>query len=422
MIFGEIGTFAKAFASFEERPGQRKMMNEVHDAFNDHAHALIEAGTGTGKSMAYLVPSAYYAKTKKKPVVISTYTIPLQEQLLQRDLRLLASVLPFSIKTAVLKGRGNYLDLRKFEHAMQQPDDDSYDVRLTKAQILIWLLETDYGDVEELNLSSGGKTFWLTVQSDGVSDLGKYNPWFSRCFYHRSRRNAQSADLIITNHALLLTDVVQSNALLPTYSHAVIDEAHHLEEAASNHFGVSTSYLSFGFAISRLGEGQDHSAIQKLLKLAKAHGLTLTLKNAEEALSLLKEDVDELFRMIHVFALGEGNNATDVGRISYVFKSFSEQGSLWQAILECAMRIQLHGEKTLAEVTQAYTLVSEEKELTYATRATLADIQAAIAMFEEQVQSVYELLLEYDDQFVYWIEAEPKGQKMPLIYMQSRLK
>lgn len=410
-IFGEIGTFAKAFASFEERPGQRQMMTEVYDAFNDHAHALIEAGTGTGKSMAYLVPSAYYAKTIKKPVVISTYTIPLQEQLLQRDLQLLSSVLPFSIKTAVLKGRGNYLDLRKFEQVMQQIDDDSYDVRLTKAQILIWLLETDYGDVEELNLSSGGKTFWLTVQSDGVSDLGKYNPWFSRCFYHRSRRNAQSADLIITNHALLLTDVVQSNALLPTYSHAVIDEAHHLEEAASNHFGVSTSYLSFGFAISRLGEDQEHSAIQKLLKVAKALGLTLNLKGAEEALILLKEDVDELFRMIHVFALGEGNNATDVGRISYVFKSFSEQGSLWQAILECAMRIQLHGEKTLLEVTQAYTLTSEEKELTYATRATLADIQAAIAMFEEQVQSVYELLLEYDDQFVYWIEAEPKGAK-----------
>lgn len=127
--------------------------------------------------------------------------------------------------------------------------------------------------------------------------------------------------------------------------------------------------------------------------------------------------------MIHVFALdAQESNATDVGRISYVYKSFSEEGSLWQAILECAMRLQLHGEQVLAALKAAYQVVEEKVEEDYESRSLLADTQGAIAAFEETVQLLYELLLEYDDNYVYWIEVEPKGAKMLLICMQSRLK
>ncbi|PAD11384.1 ATP-dependent DNA helicase DinG [Shouchella clausii] len=412
-LFSSSGAIARVFDSFEDRPGQKQMMKEVYAAFEEHAHALIEAGTGTGKTLAYLVPSAYFAYSQKKPVVLSTYTIPLQEQLLQRDLRLLASIVPFPLRTAVLKGRSHYLDLRKFEQALQQLENDSYDVCLTKAQLLVWLLETDYGDVEELNLTTGGRSFWPMVQSDPESDLGKYNPWFSRCFYHRSRRQAKKADLIITNHALLLTDVVQTHSILPSYSHAVIDEAHHFQEAASAYFGLTASFLSVSFAIQRIGDDHhEYGAIARLEALGEQMKQPLALSDAKEGLARFREDTDELFRMIHVFALdAQGSNATDVGRISYVYKSFSEEGSLWQAILECAMRLQLHGEQVLTTVKAAYQVVEEKVEEDYESRSLLADTQGAIAAFEETVQLLYELLLEYDDNYVYWIEVEPKGAK-----------
>ncbi|MBM7840192.1 ATP-dependent DNA helicase DinG [Alkalihalobacillus xiaoxiensis] len=410
-LLGEDGWLSSVFDTFETRAGQKEMMNQVYQTFEDHAHHLIEAGTGTGKSLGYLIPSAFYAKKTKKPVVISTYSIPLQEQLLQRDLKLLSKILPFQIRMTVLKGRSHYLDLRKFERALTENEEDSYDVCLSKAQILVWLLETDYGDMEELNLSSGGRMFWKAVQSDGVSDLGSYNPWFSRCFYHRSRRNAQNADLIITNHALLLTDVVQKSSIIPTYSHVVVDEAHHLEEAASDHFGQTTNHLSFGFAFSRLTDNTQNSAIKKLEQLLVQKQINYSLSSAVKAIQLAKEDVDELFRMLHVFALTVETGATDVGRISYVYDSFNEQGSLWQGILESAMRIQVAGESVVKELSQACLLVKDSEAMSYLDRSSLADIYTVIGSFEEQVQLVYELLLEQDDQFVYWIEAEPKGAK-----------
>lgn len=203
----------------------------------------------------------------------------------------------------------------------------------------------------------------------------------------------------------------KKNSIIPTYSHVVVDEAHHLEEAASDHFGQTTNHLSFGFAFSRLTDNTQNSAIKKLEQLLVQKQMNYSLSSAVEAIQLAKEDVDELFRMLHVFALTVETGATDVGRISYVYDSFNEQGSLWQGILESAMRIQVAGESVVKELSQACLLVKDSEAMSYLDRSTLADIYTVIGSFEEQVQLVYELLLEQDDQFVYWIEAEPKGAK-----------
>ncbi|WP_059105142.1 ATP-dependent DNA helicase DinG [Shouchella shacheensis] len=413
LLFGEDGTFAQAFSSYETRLGQTQMMHEVNHAFREHQHALIEAGTGTGKSLAYLLPAAYYAKQAKKPVVISTYTIPLQEQLLKRDLPLLEAVTPFPVHVAVLKGRRHYLDLRKFEQSLASIAEDSYDVLITKAQLHVWLLETERGDVEELNLTSGGRNFWFQVQSDGASDLGKYNPWASRCFYHRARQATLKAELVITNHALLLTDVTQAGHVLPSYSHAVIDEAHHLEEAAGDYFGVKTDYVSLSFVLQKLDRNEEQSVVGTLEEIGGRLAKTIALQETRDTLSLVKEDVDELFRMLHAYTLKASEQGpTDIGRASHMYKSFSEKGTLWQGVLECAMRIQMNGESVLQAFEYASAVLTEASEtMSYIDRSRLADAKTTIAIFSEHLQALYELLLEYDETFAYWMEAEPKGAK-----------
>jgi ATP-dependent DNA helicase DinG len=409
------GAISTAFSAYEARKGQVQMMEEVDDAFHQFQHKLIEAGTGTGKSLAYFVPATFYSIETGNPVVISTQTIPLQEQLLTRDLPLLQKILPFPIRVALLKGRSHYLCLRKFEQSLQSLEGDTYDVLLTKAQILIWLTETEHGDVEELNLTSGGKSYWFEVQSDSTSDLGKDSPWFSRCFYYRARRRAQQANVIITNHALLFTDLVHKHRLLPTYSHAIIDEAHHLEATASEHLGMKADYLSFSFLLQRLGSSWEDGMLKHLYLLLADQKLEkgVRLSEINKLLPHVKEELDELFRMIHRYVLQNQKTASsDTGRLRYRYESFNEQGTLWQAILECAMRVHMGMKDLYRHLIESVRGFDDIKEsMPYKERGFLADIESVIETLFEEEQHVYELLLEADPNFVYWIEVEPRGAK-----------
>ena len=158
LIWERDGGLSSLDDRFDKREGQTKMMREVWTAFQNHEHALIEAATGIGKSLGYLVPAAIHAKQTGKPVVISTYTTLLQQQMINRDIPLLEKIFPFPVKAAVLKGRSHYLSIRKFKHILQE-DDDNYDSVLAKAQILVWLTDTETGDLSEINLPSGGKLY-----------------------------------------------------------------------------------------------------------------------------------------------------------------------------------------------------------------------------------------------------------------------
>ncbi|TSB46945.1 ATP-dependent DNA helicase DinG [Alkalicoccobacillus porphyridii] len=413
-FLGDDSLLKKAFSQYEHRAGQGQMMNIVYQAFTDNQHALIEAGTGTGKSLAYLLPAALYAFESQKPVVISTQTIPLQDQLLLRDAPLLQSIMPVPLRIALLKGRSHYLDLRKFELSLDREDDYSYDVILSKSQILVWLTQTDYGDAEELNLPSGGKSFWYEVQSDAASDLGRYSPWFSRCFYHRARKRARQAHIIITNHALLLTDIVHNQQLIPSYTHVVLDEAHHLEDTASERLGIRTDYLSFAFLLGRLADTSEDGILYKMSKLAKKAGhpsdkwLECSSK-LEEA----KVEVDELFRMIHEYAIqAKKKGSSDIGRVRYAYRAFDEPGELWSAILECVMRVHSVISHVCLELERLSTLIENElTQFEYRERALWSDGMRMIASLCEEDEQLYELLLEYDQNQVYWIEAEPKGAK-----------
>lgn len=414
-LVNQDGQLANVFTDYEVRTGQQEMMDEVNDALSESKHLLIEAGTGTGKSIAYLLPSVFWAKNEQKPVVISTQTIPLQQQLLDRDIPLLKNVTPFPFHVALLKGRNHYLCLRKFEQrVMGSYDEDNYDTLLSMGQILIWLTETTTGDVEELNLPSGGRAFWHEVKSDAATCLGNRCPWFSRCFYQTARKNAQQAEIIITNHALLFTDLVHKKSLLPSYSQVIIDEAHHLEEVACDHLGEQTDYVTFAYLWNRFGTLETKGIVKRFHMVAEQYELDhgASLHQFVQVGQQVKEEIDELFRMLRAFVEKQAVGKTEIGRISYRYMAHEESGPLWSNITEVALRMLMYSknmEQLGMKLAKPLELIKDG--LTLEERGVLTDFKSWLQSWQEETTKIERLLLEYDPNLVYWMETDERGAK-----------
>ena len=230
---------------YEERPGQIDMLQAIVRAFNSREHLMIEAGTGVGKSLAYLIPSMLWAAANDTPVVISTATRNLQSQLTNSDIPRALAVLgdrAAKFKVALLKGRGNYLCLRAVGDffsagywTMSKEEQDEM------PHFIKWLTTTPDGDLDQYE---GLQRSLLTCPSEECS--GRRCPFYSRCFVYRARKKAAEADLIIANHSLVLAEATGGNAtILPAYGRLVLDEAHNLEE-------IATEYLSYEFSMPAL--------------------------------------------------------------------------------------------------------------------------------------------------------------------------
>ena len=192
---------------------------------------MVEAGTGTGKSLAYLVPSIARAVRFGERVVVSTNTHTLQEQLMAKDLPGLREWLPWDFKSCLLKGRSNYVSLRRWRRYLAELCHDADELRF-KLKVLVWLHSTESGDRSELRLHGREEVFWARIASDPFDCVGIHCTR-EDCYVHRARAEAEAADLVVVNHSLLLADAEVGGGLLPPFEHLVIDEAHHLEEAAT---------------------------------------------------------------------------------------------------------------------------------------------------------------------------------------------
>jgi len=243
------GPVARQLGSFESRVEQQRMLEAVATAFNDSKLALIEAGTGTGKSLAYLLPAIHWAMQSKQRIAVSTNTINLQEQLIHKDLPLLQASLDLKFKAVLIKGRQNYVCLSKVDSLEKEGEYliDTDEQAELKA-ILEWSHST--GDGSRSDLSIAPKPFtWEKVacESDNCSRIRC--PFYSKCFFYNARRDAASADLLIVNHHLLFSDLAVRGAtgrytdaaILPGYSRIIIDEAHNVEEVATSYFGLQVS-------------------------------------------------------------------------------------------------------------------------------------------------------------------------------------
>jgi len=270
--FGELGPIAKALPGFEARSGQLQMADRAADVFSDGGVLLAEAGTGTGKTLAYLIP----AILSRRRVLVSTGTKNLQEQIFYKDLPVLRESLGIPFTATYMKGRGNYLCLHRFEsfkeggvaQSLGFTRDESIHIRLIDE----WRAETKTGDRAELEDLPEDLPFWKDIAASSENCIGTECPHYNDCFITRMRQSAAESDLVVVNHHLLCADAsVRQSAygeVIPTCHYIVVDEAHQLEDVATQYFGIAVS----NYRLDDLGHDVDRAVAAKLLPDEEAAG------------------------------------------------------------------------------------------------------------------------------------------------------
>ncbi|WP_369900340.1 ATP-dependent DNA helicase DinG [Bacillus manliponensis] len=394
---------------FEKREGQQLMMNEVHEALRDSRFSLIEAGTGTGKTLAYLLPSIYHAKANDQPVVISTQTVQLQQQIIEKDIPLLQKNVPFSFEVAMLKGRKHYLCLHKFEHALRE-EERHYDDALTKAKILVWLLQTETGDRDELSITSGGKLLWNRICSNAYSPKGGQSYWFNRCFYQRAKNKALFADLVITNHTLLFQDFVSEEPIFASCEHIILDEAHHIAETASRAFGEQFSCMYFHQILSRIGMLETGDILDRVYDMMKQSHVAnrSAFQQINRMLKEVKIDADELFHLLRTFIFRKTNQEDSKGNVPLVYRYHikKEHGKLWRSITELTNRFVHEVSSLLTLLTVQGERLEQQNE--WEMHLITGEFLHLIDMLQKETNTLRKLVLE-ETNAVTWIEAEAKG-------------
>ena len=266
-IFGPGGFLERSMiGGYEHRPAQLQMAEAVHDAFAKHHHTVVEAGTGTGKTLAYLLP----AICSGRRVVISTATKSLQEQLYQKDVPFLQKHFAPNLKVAVMKGRSNFLCLSKMHALADQPMLKGMEEVDAFRQIRDWSKLTETGDRAELTFLPDDSELWSRIDARRDTCTGKKCPEFENCFLTQMQNRAKEADLIIVNHHLFFADLALKQddfgSILPEYSAVVFDEAHEMEDVASDYFGQQISNYRF----EELARDADHA-----MRLTKTGSPTL---------------------------------------------------------------------------------------------------------------------------------------------------
>lgn len=259
-VFSEDGLFSSKFENFEYREGQLQMAEEVFSAFQASRHLVIEAGTGIGKSFAYLVPALNFANRDKSRVVISTNTKNLQEQLFYKDLPQLRDILPLPFKAVLVKGRENYVCERRWHELLGQKEINRWDAQAL-LYLFVWKSQTQTGDISE-NSSFNRNRFnvtWRKICSDRYLCSGRKCQYYRDCYVMRLRKESENASVIVANHALLLADMKMENSTLGEYDYLVIDEAHNLMAAASSHLGFSISYIDIVVLFNQLAGSSKRS-------------------------------------------------------------------------------------------------------------------------------------------------------------------
>ena len=304
-IFGEKGVFQEKFDDYEMRNGQIEMAKAIEVNFKKREYLLVEAGTGEGKSLAYLVPSIFYTNKNNTKVVISTNTKNLQEQLFYKDLPLLKECINVPFRATLLKGRGNYICVRKWAELTinLQKIVSQYEAK-SLLNFVVWKKFTKTGDISE-NSSYNPKrdqSAWKKLVADRHFCLGKKCPYYNQCFLMDVRKKADESNLVIINHYLMLADVQNENGALGDYEQLVVDEAHNLPQLASAELGITYSYADFNSFLNQIFSTKGKYQAGVLIQLKSANTKSkydqqkLVDNKIEETKHLIEENL-ELFKL-----------------------------------------------------------------------------------------------------------------------------
>lgn len=422
-IFRAEGLLARNMPVYESRQKQWEMAADCAEALFSKRYLLAEAGTGTGKSFAYLIPAVLFSVSAKKRVVVSTNTRNLQEQLFSKDIPFLVKVLPCKFQAALLKGRSNYLCRRKWGEMLADPDYFLAEDERTRAlALLFWANRTITGDIAENSGFNPGRwgALWNKFASEAGSCAGSKCSQRSGCYLQKARQAALKSHITVANHALVLTDIAAGNAVLGEYNHLILDEAHNLEKAASNHLGLEANIYKTRAFINRLHrkDGALETGLLPRLRRKFAgddRGLLELIEPAVMDVYRLRSEAGEFFAVLSEAARLEQTSPDD---LMYSFKRRYGPGG--QVIGAAAFQLQalLEGFVSLAKSLRriAEELAEKGEDVTEESAPGLelsSSADEALRMKDE----IEELAAAKFSDWVYWYEL-PRREG-PEIRLQS---
>jgi ATP-dependent DNA helicase DinG len=419
------GALAQAHPSFEDRPGQREMLRRVAERFNEGGVEVVEAGTGTGKSLAYLLPAAAWALLNRGRTVISTNTINLQEQLVQKDLPLVRRLLGDGVQWELVKGRGNYVSIRRARLAAGDalslfPDGRSEEL----SAIAEWTHTTDDGSLADLTFTPS-EDVWDEVKSDPDVCLKSRCPHFAECFYQRSRRRAAQARLLVVNHHLLFSDLsvrratdnYRQPAVLPAYERVVLDEAHNVEDAATSHMGAEATRSGLFRLLARLdrqGKGVLAAVRESLGGASEVDEMRQQME--ERVLPAVEEARDALLALIEILEPLARSSDADGSAVRLGAAQGPPEPIANEAVRESLDRTLLAFGSLEREVAALRArLVAREGEVELEARALdLQSVERRLAAAQHSLRLVLDPGAAAND-FVRWLEVRGRQPRENLV-------
>ncbi len=414
------GTLSQLIDNYEERGQQVTMAKQVAESFNNGNFLITEAGTGTGKSMAYLLPAVEWAVTNRENrerVIISTNTKNLQEQLFFKDIPTVYAISDQKFKAVLLKGKSNYLCLDKWKATLIDMDQ-----RLTAAErsrilpLLLWAEQTQTGDISEnsgfqLNQNIG---LWAKLIAENNYCPGRSCKFYNDCFLMRARNNARRADIVVVNHSLLFSDVVTDNSILGEYHNLVIDEAHNIEKTAADYLGIRFNWWSFRNAYYKLYEEEPRKAgalVQLEFRMSQTHLPDHISSQLFKRISRLKTECIGLKRATRAFfnelsqALRQkytnsGENGNDEKKIRYHknFRQFKDLGDLIEELKAFLQSVK----RRLSDLLEIFVdIYADSFQFQDQIHRELISIESEL----EHLCEAFDFCLKAEsDQHVYWLE------------------
>jgi len=424
-MFTPPGPVGRRLPQYEQREEQVEMVRAVCEALNEPHHLMVEAGTGTGKSMAYLLPAIAWACTNGDKVLVSTNTKNLQEQLYRKDLPFLMELLPGRFEPALLKGRRNYLCVRRFVHLMRHFERELAEPEelMSLLPLVVWAAQTESGDLSECNgflLSSGAPSVTGAVVTGPDECLGRACRFRGKCFVQRARALAQLADLIVVNHALLFWELGLDQPVLPPYRCLVFDEAHNLEDVATEALATVVDGLSVYRVTNFLNRARRDGSGSGLLATIM-YELSRSLRPSDRetrerltglggaVMDAVAEVVESAGQFFEVLAqpFAEFPSYVDRLLLRECQPDLGPGSEVWGAAERLRQTIHAVGDKT-ENLAEALLAAGESIE---AAEELAGDLRAQVGRLREVSQAVEFVLKQEDESHVYWLERTPRERR-----------
>jgi len=417
------GELSRVFEGYEDRPQQVEMLRRVAEAFNRDHHLMIEAATGVGKSLGYLIPAVLWAALNNERVVISTATINLQDQLLNKDLPLLQRALDLPFEAAVVKGRSNYLCPRRLLTLRRRGPTSVAELRVL-AKILVWLLESDSGDRGEISLRGYEENaIWarLSAADEGCTMERCHDQMHGVCPFYKARRAAEAAHVLVVNHALLLSDVQIGNRVLPDYRYLIIDEGHHLEEATTNGLSFQTSQVALQRQLDDLGDTR-RGLLGDVIRSTRGSIPGRYFEQIEEYVTTVSHAVQDM-----------GRHAERYFETIYRFLDGAGLLRRNEYIIQVRITSQLRQQPGWEQVEAAWTVLSQFTQAIARAMVDLArglgrldefdvpdfdDLLSSVQAAARHLEGVHYQLGAFtenpDENMIYWVEMQQDREQMAL--------